>query len=105
MRSQKQITIKDFFNTKSNIINLLNSINQDNKKELEFVFSKFFPYGKIKIFDLFQNKPLHKMVCRQSVPSYPQPITFYNQNYYPSICRVFILFKLLFIHNLLHTVQ
>ncbi|RXA62617.1 hypothetical protein EQ871_12020 [Enterococcus casseliflavus] len=53
MGKENKITISDFLNCQMCIIEMLSSIEKNNVQELEYVYSKIFPYGKTKISDLF----------------------------------------------------
>lgn len=77
MVKENKITIGDFLNCQICVIDMLYSIEKNNDKELENLYSKIFPHGKIKISDLFHSDllPLHHRIYKHvriflSLPDY-----------------------------------
>lgn len=77
MGKENKITINDFLNCQMCIIEILSSIEKNNVQDLEYVYSKIFPYGKTKISDLFHLDPLQHRTCKYVRNFFPLPDYFF----------------------------
>lgn len=78
MGKENKITINDFLNCQMCIIEILSSIEKNNVQDLEYVYSKIFPYGKTKISDLFHLDPLQHRTCKYVRNFFPLPDYFFQ---------------------------
>lgn len=75
------VTVNDIFNNKNCILDLKNSIRKNNIKDIEYFYSKLFPYGEKNICDLFNDSSIFFSPISKSPCIYPKHIEFYDQQF------------------------
>lgn len=81
------VTVYDIFSSTDCILDLLKPVRENKIKDIEYFYSKLFPYGNVKINEVFNGPPVYSLPVRNYAK--PKHIEFYDQSILINSAKIF----------------